>query len=153
MDTPFAGTVMSDFLPVTQDQLMQIIEKSRPTSCASDPIPTKLLLDCLDILLPVLVHLINSCLLSGTVPHSFKAAVIKPLIKKSGLDPNESKNFRPVSNLPYISKLLERVVSLQFVQHLNTHNLLDTFQSAYRPGHSCETAILRVLNNVLRNAD
>ena len=153
VDSPFAGTALSDFLPVTEDQLRQIIAKSRPTSCVSDPIPTKLLLDCLDILLPVLVQLMNGCLLSGIVPRSFKAAVIKPLLKKNGLDPNESKNFRPVSNLPYISKLLERVVSQQFVQHLNTHAILDKFQSAYRPGHSCETALLRVLNDVLCSSD
>jgi hypothetical protein len=58
-----------------------------------------------------------------------------------------------VSNLPYVSKLLERVVSQQLLQHLTTHDLIDKFQSAYRPGYSCETAILRVLNDVLCSAD
>ena len=52
-----------------------------------------------------------------------------------------------------MSKLLERVVSEQLLRHLNTFGLLDKFQSAYRPGHSCETAILRVLNDVLCSAD
>ena len=82
-----------------------------------------------------------------------KVAAIKPLLKKEGLDPSDSKSIRPVSNLPYVSKLLERVVSQQLLQLLTTHDLIDKFQSAYRPGHSCETAILRVLNDVLCSAD
>ena len=52
-----------------------------------------------------------------------------------------------------MSKLLERVVSQQLLQLLTTHDLIDKFQSAYRPGHSRETAILRVLNDVLCSAD
>ena len=69
------------------------------------------------------------------------------------MDPNDQKSFRPVSNLPYVSKLLERVVAQQLLQHLQSYEILDRFQSAYRPGHSCETAVLRVLNDVLCSAD
>ena len=106
-------------------------------------------MDCLEILLPVLVRIINGSLESAIVPQVFKVAVSKPLLKKEGLDPSDCKSFRKVSNLPFVSKLLERVVSQQLLQHLTTHDLIDKFQSAYRPGHSCETAILRVLNDVL----
>ena len=56
-------------------------------------------------------------------------------------------------NLPYVSKLLERVLAEQLVCHLNQHDLLDKFQSAHRPGHSCDTAVLRVLNDDLCSAD
>ena len=71
--------------------------------------------------------------------------------KKNGLDPNLCENYCPVSNHPCVSKLLE-LVAEQSVSHLNQHDLLAKFQSAYRPGHSCETAILRVLNDVLCSA-
>ena len=60
----------------------------------------------------------------------FTVAVIKPLLKKEGLDPSDCKSFRPVSNLPYVSKLLERVVSQQLLLYLTTHDLIDKFQSA-----------------------
>ena len=70
------------------------------------------MLDCLEILLPVLVRIINGSLVSAIVPQVFKVAAIKPLLQKEGLDPSDCKSFRPVSNLPYVSKLLERVVSI-----------------------------------------
>ena len=71
-----------------------------------------------------------------------RTAVIKPLLKKSNFDPSSMKNCRPVSNLPYISKLPERVVTEQLVTHLNENHLLDRFQSAYRAGFNTETALL-----------
>ena len=109
--------------------------------------PTKRGIEYLDIVLPVILKLINGSLESGVVPKCFKAAVIKPLLKKSNLDPNSMKNYRPVSNLPFISKLLERVVTEQLVIHLNEDNpLLDKFQSACHAGFSAETAPLRVMN-------
>ena len=79
--------------------------------------------------------------------------MIKPLLKKNGLDLDLCKNYRPVSNLPYVSKLLERVVAKQLVSLVDRHDLPDKFQAAYLPGHSCETALLRVLGDVLRSAD
>ena len=105
-----------------------------------DPIPGKIVLDYLDVLPQVFVNISNSSLHSAIVPNPLKTAVIKPLLKKNGLNPNLCKNYRPVSNLPYVSKLLACVV--------NQHDLLDKFQSAYRAGHSCEIAIPRVLNYV-----
>ena len=153
VDKVFAGYPLEDFYPVSEEELKRIIVASRPTSSVVDPIPTKIVLNCLEILFPVILLIINRSLESGKVPRLFKEAVIRPLLKKNDLDPNDYASFRPVSNLPYVSKLLERVVSQQLVQHLYRYNLLDKFQSAYRHGHSCETALLRVLNDILRSAD
>ena len=85
--------------------------------------------------------------------NSFKTAVVKPLLKKPSLDPNELKNYRPLSNLPFLSELLEKLVFQQLALHLSTHNLLSIHQSAYWSGHSTETVLLCILNDLLTSLD
>ena len=82
-----------------------------------------------------------------------KRAFVLPLLKKAVLDYEILKNFRPVSNLSFLSKLVERIVCVQFVDHLKAHHLYEVFQSAYRQLHSTETALLRVQNDLLRAVD
>ena len=67
-----------------------------------------------------------------------------PLLKKTDLDPEKMTNYRPISNLSFVSKLLEKHVATQVRQHLKENGLFDVFQSAYRPAHSCETAALNI---------
>ena len=69
-----------------------------------DPMPTSLFVECLDEL-PAVTHIINSSLVSGVVPPEFKTAIVKPLLKKPSLDYNNLKNYRPVSNLSFLSKI------------------------------------------------
>ena len=76
-------------------------------------------------------------------------AVVNPLIKKSTLDFEVLSNYRPVSNLPCLSKTLERASADQSQTHLDANNLHVKFQSEYGHGHSTETALLRTLNNLL----
>ena len=89
----------------------------------------------------------------GYVPKEFKHAKIRPLLKKSGLDIDTLKNNRPVSNLPFISKELEKVVDARLERHLCTNNLHEEMQSAYRQFHSTETALLKVQNDILQSLD
>ena len=81
-------------------------------------------------------------------PQTYKKALVRPLIKKPGLDQNDLKNYRPVSNLQFISKILEKVVLKQLNEHLARNGMKEPFQSAYRQSHSTETALLRVLNDL-----
>ena len=90
---------------------------------------------------------------NGTVPSSCKQAIIRPLLKNNNLDKNVLKNYRPVSNLSFISKLLEKVVSNQLEEHLSRNNLKDVFQSAYKRKHSTETALLKVNSDILSSCD
>ncbi len=134
--------------------MSKVIKGASNASCANDPLPTKILKTCLlDTLLPVLTKIVNLSLLSGTFPALYKTAHVKPLLKKISLNPDVLKNFRPVSNLTFVSKLIEKVVAGQFVSHLKENNLLEKFQSAYKQFHSTESALLRVSNDILRAID
>ena len=73
--------------------------------------------------------------------------MVKPLLKKKGLDPQE-KNYCPVSNLPFFSKLVEWATLMQFDKHCREHHLLPDFQSAYRKGYSTETSLIKMTNDI-----
>ena len=137
------NSTLQSFHPVTEDNIQKLISSSPSKSCVLDPIPTYLLKECLDTLLPTITHLINLSLQSCTVPDCFKTAAVTPLLKKASLDPNCLQNYRPVSNLPFLSKILEKVVLEQINNHKTANDLNEKFQSAYRKYHSTETALLR----------
>jgi hypothetical protein len=87
------------------------------------------------------------------MPVNLKEALLNPLLKKASLDSKTFKNFRPVSNLAYISKIVEKVVDNCTTDHMALHNLHDEFQSAYRKFHSTETALLRLHNDIMQAID
>ena len=143
---------LSEFEPVTEEDIRKIITLAPTKSCDIDPLPTKLLKECLEELCPVITKIINLSLSMGIFPTQFKSAILTPLLKKLGLE-LIFKNYRPVSNLAFISKLDERVVAKQLVSHMITNNQYDPLQSAYRNHHSTETAILKVHNDILESMD
>lgn len=136
------------YKPYSEDSMKKLISKAAPKSCESDPVPTKLLLQHLDTVLPVLMELTNCSLSEGIFPACWKKALVRPLLKKKNLE-TIWKNYRPVSNLPYVSKLLERAVADYLVQYIDVNNLMEPYQSAYRVGHSTETALLKVRTDLL----
>ena len=111
------------------------------------------LVPCLEEVIPSITNIVNRSLQCGYVPTCYKKALIRPLLKKPTLDSNDLKNYRPVSNLPFLSKILEKVVLHQLKNHLFQNNLTDPHQSAYRENHSTETALLKIINDAAVNAD
>ena len=97
----------------------------------------------------LIADIINTSLRNGIFLESFKRALVKPLLKKPGLDLLD-RNYRPVSNLSYVSKLVECVVAAQLVNHIERHDMMEAHQSAYHSSHSTETALLKVKTDVIQ---
>ena len=144
---------LSEFQSVTVNEIEKLIKNSPNKSCELDPIPTDLVKKCGRVLAPVITRIINASLRLGVVPQVCKKAVIHPTLKKAGLDQECLKNYRPISNLPYLSKLLEKIVFSQLTTYLQDNNLFDSFQSAYKPGHSVETLLVNLTDIVFRELD
>ena len=146
--TGTTAATFSSFDKVSQLTVEECMLNSAPMSCELDPIPSKLLIECLDSILPSLTDLFNSSLASGIFQQCFKSALVTPILKKRCLDHNDFNNYRPVSNLCFITNILEKLVLSQISAYLNSHDLYNTCQSAYHPGHSTETALLKVVNDL-----
>jgi hypothetical protein len=144
---------MSAFQLVNEEEIAGIIGKMKDKTCALDPIPTCLLKKCLDVLVPFITIIVNLSIIENVVPSDLKEALITPIIKKLGLDPEIFGNFRPVSNLTFISKILEKVILRQLMGHLTFNDLLEALQSAYKEKHSTETALLKVHNDIMTHLD
>ena len=130
-----------------------MIMKSKTKTCNLDPIPTKVVKQSIGVLATPITNIINTSLSSGVFPTALKKGLIHPLIKKPNLDCELFSNYRPVTNIAFLSKTLERVVAAQTINYLVCNGLLAKFQSAYRSFHSTETALLRVFNDIFTAID
>ena len=95
----------------------------------------------------------NASLSEGVFPDALKHATVRPRLKKPTLNPDDLGSYRPISNLSFISKTVERVVAARFTEHADLHHLLPCRQSAYRANHSTETAVIAVHDDLVRTID
>lgn len=144
----FNGVVIESFTPTTVDELRLIIKNWEIKTCTLDPLPGSILKDILEDLLPYLCDLVNKSLTTGSV-EGVKDCVIIPLLKKAGLDPETLKNYRPVTNELFISKLTEKVVYLRIFDHMTINRLHSKYQHGYKKFHGTETISLKLVNDVL----
>ena len=110
-------------LQISENSLRKIILQCAPKTCELDTIPTSLFFECLDAILTIFTIVANHSLLSGEFPLIFKTAIVKPLLKKTSLNSEDLKNYRPISNLSFMSKVFEKVVLSQILQHINCNKL------------------------------
>ena len=142
-----------NFATVSENHVHGIIDQSKPKSCILDPLPTNVLKESADVLAGPLTNIVNASLTSGVFPVSLKKGVIYPSIKKPSLDHDQFSNYHPITNIAYLSKVLERVADTQTMNYLTDNGLLAKFQSVYRRFHSTETALLRVFSDILYAID
>ena len=150
---PFSPTtknaaMLSNFQPLDLDFVTKLIRRSKPTTSLLDPIPTKLIKQNSDIIAPAIAKIVNSSLDKGSFYTEWKTAVVTPLLKKRDLEPIKN-NYRPVSNLSFISKIAEKGVIEQLNDHFSSNKLHSSHQSAYKANFSTETALCVLVNDLL----
>jgi len=115
---------LTELKACTEDEVQRVMLSSPTKSCTLDSIPTFLLKELVDVLLPYLTAMINASLSEGHLPVSQKHAILTLLLKKSYLSASDLKNYRPVSNLAFVSKVAERIVVEKLISHLQEQDLL-----------------------------
>ena len=128
-----------EFIPVNSDKIAKIIRTVPPKSCELDPVPSKILKQVCKDIKPLIAITVNTSLTSGVFSGNLKNALLRPLLKKATLEVTVLKNFRPVSNLSYLTKLIERVVCKQLTDFAAQSGNLEDYQSAYIQGRDCTT--------------
>ena len=138
--------------PVSLEMLMFTIAGMKSSkSCGVDGISVQMYQECLPGISHVLLDLVNSSLITGTVPQAWKHALITPIPKTDDLaDPSK---FRPISIVPGIAKIVERVVHQQLYSYFTEHELFSSTQHGYRRLHSTETALSVVTDKILSAMD
>ena len=144
---------LHSFTPTTADELTTLLAKAWEKPCMLDPLRGKLMKDCSDTLLPVIVRTVNVSFEEAVVPAKFKQGVLTPVLKNPSLDNELFPSFRPISNLTFISKAAEKVVAARLNSYLDDNNLHELLLLAYKQGHSTETTLVKVQNYILRSID
>lgn len=138
---------------MTRSALADIIAHLKPSSSKDDIMPPRLFKQIVDTVDFNILNLINKCLSQGICPTDFKHAVVTPLLKRPNLPMDDPNNFRPISNLPFLAKVLERVVFKQLQDHLWSNSITEVFQSGFKSSHSNETTLVKVLTDIFLTLD
>lgn len=148
----FNGNTLHSFRPISVPELREILKVSGIKTSFSDILPATLLKTVIEELLPYLCILVNKSLSTGSVV-GMKESIVVPLLKKAGLDSEILKNYRPVADLVFLSKLTERVVAIQIFEHMSVNSLHCKYEHAYKKYHSSETLLVCLVNDILLSLD
>ena len=145
------NNILSSFQSVEVEMVESYVRSLNKTYCLLDPLNISKLFSVYSHTIKFITAIVNKCFSEGCFPQSEKHALIRPLLKKPGLDVENKSNYRPVSNLSFLSKILERAMLAQLLPLLEQNNCIPDFQSAYKQHHSTETALLKVHNDLVEN--
>ena len=141
-------TGIEEFQVITILQLKKQFDEMNKKYFIGDPVPIKILSSCFDSLSPLILEIVNGSLINGTFPKSLKHAIVSPIIKDENGDREDFKNYRPISNTPILAKIIEKTILVQLNDYLLDSQLYIESQSAYKKEHSCETAVLKIVNDI-----
>ena len=151
---PVTDARLLSFKTVNKNDLTRVIENAKKTHCAVDPMPISDVAGAENFsnIVDMILMIVNISISTYVYPKSEKRAVIKPVLK-GVLDCQSLSSFRPISNLSFLSKILEHVMLAQLVDHLERIHALPDSQSAYRQLYSTETAVCSVVSDLLEMMD
>ena len=135
------------FEEITEEEVLKIINSMGTKTCSSDPRPSSVLKELAPYIIRQITTIVNVSL-RGVFAYKWKTAIIKTLLKRFGLD-FITKNYRPISNLPFMSKLVKKCMLTQFNKHCKDNQLMPDYQSAFRSNYSCETSVVKLVNDIL----
>ena len=150
---PNTRGVLHNLTHVTDAEVSHLVLSAPWKSSDLDPLPTSLVKDCIDILVMPIVSIVNLSLSEGCFLSHFKSALVSPLLKKPTANRDDMNNYRPVSNLSFLSKILEKVVASRLNSHINSSHTSNDYQYAYRIFDSTESALLKIHNGILSSMD
>ena len=132
LNPPVTGMLLQNVTYVTDDEVRRLVLSAPCKSSDLDPVPASLVKDCIDILVTPIASIVNLSLSAGCFPSYFKPAQVSPLLKNPTLNKDNLKNYWPLSNLSFLSTILEEVVASHLNSHINSSKLSNHYQSAYK---------------------
>lgn len=152
-DQPYIGTPLDSFTPVTPAEVLKLLSSLSLKFSPLDPFPSSLLKQCPRSFSSIISNLANLSFSQGFFPTQYKMAQVTPLLKKPNLNSDDVSNYRPISNLHTLSKILERLVLSRLQPAILSSNNFNPFQSAYRKQHSTETSLAKTFSDIYKSVD
>ena len=148
------GIKLKKFKKINMCDLIRIMSNVSNTYCENDPFPISDIKDATNShsVYSIYLEIINLSISQSRFPSNEKVALIKPTYKGKG-DVNDLNSYRPISNLSYLSKLIETTISEQLCTHIREIGAIPENQSAYRAGHSTETTLCSIMNDMISMLD
>jgi len=143
---------LNEFGVVTEEEVTRVIRLLPPKTSPLDCLPVSLLKTAVDVMAQPLTRLANLSFAAGVFPSRYKLGHVIPLLKKPGMSKKDPASYRPITNLCTFSKIFEKLVLARLRPHVIATGNLNSFQSAYRPAHSTESALLKVVGDIESSA-